>query len=128
MAHSMWIGAGGSVAVMKNSEFFPPVGEEENEGFVPTVEDELYDAVMPIIYPLLSVTAAENVYDEGGMNPYTAGAVALALNSLTVPLPKSALDIIEEFIPKLDGFNRDSFGVFLALGRCKERVGIDKDA
>lgn len=114
--------------MIKNQEFFPQVGEEENKGFVPTVEDELYDAVMPIIYPLLSVSAAENVYDEGGINPYTAGAVALALNSLTVPLPKSAVVIIEEFIPKLDDFSRDSFCVGPALSSCKERVGIDKDA
>lgn len=114
--------------MIKNQEFFPPVGEEENKGFVPTVEDELYDAVMPIIYPLLSASAAENVYDEGGINPYTAGAVALALNSFTLPLPESAVVIIEEYIPKLNEFNGDWFRVEEALDNAIERCGIDESA
>lgn len=113
---------------MRNQEFFPPVGEAENEGFVPTVEDELYDAVMPIIYPLLSRTDAEDVYAEGGMNPYTAGAVALALDSLAEPLPKAGARIIEEYLPRLDDFNHDWFGVRRSFDRCKDSVGINESA
>ena len=64
-------------------------------------------------------------YGDGG---YPAEALNSALCAIQVPIPRSAVDIIRSYIPKLNEFNDDWFGVEEALDNAIERCGIDESA
>lgn len=92
------------------------------------IEYEAFDAVADKILPLLTAEQKQDVtydYEDGG---YPASALRWALAWMEKPLPSSAIEIIRSYIPKLNEFNDDWFGVEEALDNAIERCGIDESA
>ena len=92
------------------------------------IEYEAFDAVADKILSLVSEASRKDAledYEDGG---YPASALSSVLNAIEVPLPRSAVDIIRSYIPKLDEFNGDWFRVEEALDNAIERCGIDESA
>ncbi|MDK7236561.1 hypothetical protein QP460_003330 [Corynebacterium amycolatum] len=92
------------------------------------IEYEAFDAVADKLLLLLGNTARRHTmedYEDGG---YPAEALNSALCAIQVPIPRSAVDIIRSYIPKLNEFNDDWFGVEEALDNAIERCGIDESA
>lgn len=92
------------------------------------VEFDLYDEVTPILFPLLPddvVYRAHRDMDDGG---YPAAGVALALESLTVPVPRSAVDCVEKHWQNLHEYNNDWYGVDRSMRCAIRKNGIDENA
>lgn len=90
------------------------------------IEYEAFDAVADKLLPLLTDEQKQDVmydYEDGG---YPASALRWALGWMEKPLPNSAIEIIRSYIPKLNEFNVDWFGVRRALDNAIERCGIDE--
>lgn len=91
-------------------------------------EWDLYDEVTPILFPLLApedVNLAFSEMDNGG---YPAGAVSTVFYSLEVPVPRSAIKVIEKYQPDLDAYNNDWFGVHRSMRYAIRKNGIDENA
>ncbi|MCT1634384.1 hypothetical protein [Corynebacterium pseudodiphtheriticum] len=88
------------------------------------IEYDLWDAVAPLMRPVVSEFSWVDAFEDMEYGGYPAIGVASLLNAANAPLPAEAVEIIERFIPRLQEFNRDASGVEAFLIKAKQRVGV----
>lgn len=87
---------------------------------------ELWDAVMPLLRPLLDPKDAKSATEDAEDGGYPLLGLDWAFASMEVPIPEQVVRLVREAIPELNAADVEEYGMERALNQAIERVGIAK--